>query len=93
MSLKNYKIWTNDGLIEKEDAQNMSHVDPQSAVEEFIEMYDRNHSADMYFANYYSVTRSKPLIIFCEDTTGCGGITKWNFTVEKTPQYYATEVK
>jgi len=95
MSLKTYKIWTNDGLIEKEDAQNMSHIDPQSAVEEFVETYDKNNT--MYFANYYSVTRNIPLIIFCEDTTASdvslSSVTKWSLSVETVPQYFATEVK
>jgi len=85
MTLQNYKIWTNDGLIEKEDAGEMRHVDPQAAVVEFIEDYDRG--GDFYFAR----NTSTDVIIFCEDEKGC--VTQWNITVESVPQYYATEVK
>lgn len=85
MTLHNYKIWTNDGLIEKEEAQEIRHVDSKAAVEEFAELQDR--SGDFYFANNTSID----VIILCEDEEG--KITQWNMTVEAVPQYYATKVK
>ena len=85
MTLQNYKIWTNDGLIEKEDAGEMKHVDPQAAVVEFIEAYDQG--GDFYFAR----NTSTDVVIFCEDEAG--HITQWNVEVETVPQYYAKEVK
>lgn len=83
MLLHKYKIWTNDGLIEKEDAREMSHVDPQAAIQEFAKMYDRN--GDFYFAQNFNG------IIFVEDEEG--HITKWSILVETVPQYYATKIK
>lgn len=84
--LHNYKIWTDNGLIEKENAKEIRHVDPQAAIEEFVETYDRN--GDMYFAR---TTKSFPgVIIFIEDESG--NITKWKLTVETIPQYYAREM-
>jgi len=89
MTLHNYKIWTNDGLIEKEDAKEIWHVNPQAAVEEFAETYDRNK--DFYFAHRHNGRTAILNIIFVEDEKGY--ITKWDITVEAVPQYYATEVK
>ena len=83
--LFNYKIWTNNGLIEEKDAKEMRHVDSQAAVEEFVETYDKNNF--MYFANYYSVTRPKPLIIFVRNERGY--VVKFSLTVETVPRYYA----
>lgn len=80
-----YRIWTNDGLIEKEDAELIVHIDPQSAVEEFVEVYDRR--GDYYFANGHN----DKTIIFVEDKDG--NITEWNITVESAPRYNAMEVK
>ena len=88
MSLQNFKIWTNDGLIEKEDAKEMRHVDPQAAVEEFVETYDKNNL--MYFASG-GTSGFSDTIIFVEDEES--SVTKWNLTVETNPQYYAKEVK
>lgn len=84
MALYNYKIWTNDGLIEKEDAQEIKHVDAKAAVEEFAETQDQQ--GDFYFAN----NTSTDVIILCEDEEG--KITQWNMAVEAVPQYYATEI-
>lgn len=89
MALQNYKIWTADDEIDKENAGTIRHVDPQAAVEEFIETYDRNHT--MSFVRKVKCLGS--IIIFCEDVSGLGGITKWSLTVETIPAYYATEVK
>ena len=89
MSLHNYKIWSNYGGIEKENAIEMRHVNPQAAVEEAIEIYDRN-SVEFFFA-HNSTSSGIDVIIFCEDENG--NITKWNLIVETVPQYYATEVK
>ena len=85
MTLQNYKIWTNDGLITREDPNKMRHVNPQAAVEEFAETYDRN--GNFYFAR----NTSTELFILCQDESG--HITKWNITVEAIPQYYASEYK
>lgn len=85
--LHTYKIWTNYDGIKKLVTKEMRHVDPQAAVEEAIETYDRN--GDMYFAR--NAESFSDVIIFCEDEEGC--ITKWDLTVETVPQYYAKEVK
>lgn len=87
MTLQNYKIWTNDGLIEKKDAGEMKHVDPQAAVVEFIEAYDQG--GDFHFAN--NPKGYPDVVIFCEDEAG--HITQWNIEIEAVPQYYAKEVK
>jgi len=83
--LHTYKIWTDDGVIEKENAREIRHVDPQAAIEEVVEIYDRN-SAEYYFAHNFAL-----IILFCEDESG--EVTKWNLAVEAAPQYYATEIK